>query len=475
MLDYFGKLNKNVIDQIKYRGTILTGEITKDNDDGTYDVKISQADEAYPNVETAFYGETFSVDEIVIVTFEDGNKERPRIWGHAKKIAQEPKIVEVDYSGGARVETLNAYSITVTTAYINGKISITGVIGNCTRRGFHYGTTTDYGSDVYEDGNFGEGTYNLQIVDLTPEETYHYQAFVLDANGDEQVGADKTFTTAPSLEYFYTMKFNDDELHKRNLSDLEIAETISLTSGHRYYYLCFDSDGYLYTYDKDYSGGAAFVKWDLESGVVASHIQGLASLSAWADWSLLGNNIACEYAVMWTIDIALNSDIVSWTLNDIPSGQAVGSASNGTYWYVLGENTADNKLIVEKYNSSKVLQSTIDISADYIGGGYCRYYNAIGAYPSGNIYVVYKKSSNSRFYLVKINSDDSITEITELDELYGYNLVRILTDINGNVYVLREYEATLTYTWYKYNSSGILQISKEMSGSSEMFGVMAPN
>ncbi|MBA7539986.1 hypothetical protein ES705_32275 [subsurface metagenome] len=100
MLDYFGKLNKNVIDQIKYRGTILTGEITKDNGDGTYDVKIDQADKAYPNVETAFYGEIFSVGEIAVVTFEDGNKERPRIWGHAKKIAQEPKIVEVDYSGG---------------------------------------------------------------------------------------------------------------------------------------------------------------------------------------------------------------------------------------------------------------------------------------------------------------------------------------------------------------------------------------
>jgi len=200
MLDYFGKLNKNVIDQIKYRGTILTGEITKDNGDGTYDVRIAQADDPYPNVETAFYDEVFSIGEIVVVTFEDGNKERPRIWGHAKKIAQEPKIVEVDFSGGARVETWNAYSITATTAYVNGGISIIGVIGNCTRRGFHYGTTTDYGSDVYEDGSFGEGAYNLQMVDLTPEETYHYQAFVLDANGDEQVGEDKTFTT-PEEEF----------------------------------------------------------------------------------------------------------------------------------------------------------------------------------------------------------------------------------------------------------------------------------
>jgi len=195
MLDYFGKLNKNVIDQIKYRETIITGEIKTDNGDGTYGVEISQSGKTYPNVETAHYGDVFTVGEIAIITYEYGNKERPRLWGHAKKIAQEPKIVEVDFSGGARVETLNAYSITVTTAYVNGKISITGIIGDCIGRGFHYGTTTDYGKDVYEEDSFGEGTYNLQMTELTPGEIYHYQAYVKDANGDEQVGEDKIMTT----------------------------------------------------------------------------------------------------------------------------------------------------------------------------------------------------------------------------------------------------------------------------------------
>ncbi|GAJ21662.1 unnamed protein product, partial [marine sediment metagenome] len=78
-------------------------------------------------------------------------------------------------------------------------------IGNCTKRGFHYGTTTDYGSDVYEEGSFGEGAYNLQITDLTPEETYHYQAFILDANGDEQVGEDKTLTTTTAPSRYYAL------------------------------------------------------------------------------------------------------------------------------------------------------------------------------------------------------------------------------------------------------------------------------
>lgn len=212
MLDYFGKLNKNVIDQIKYRETIITGEIKTDNEDGTYGVEISQSGKTYPNVETAHYGDIFTVGEIAIITYEYGNKEMPRIWGHAKKIAQDPKIVEVDYSGGARVETLNAYSITLVAAYLNGKISITGVIGNCTRRGFHYGTTTDYGLNKSEDGSFGEGTYNLQIIELNAGETYHYQAFVLDADGNEQVGEDKIFTTNELGRVYSLIVTTPDEL-----------------------------------------------------------------------------------------------------------------------------------------------------------------------------------------------------------------------------------------------------------------------
>lgn len=98
MSDHFDKLNRNIIDQIQYRGTMVTGEITKDNGDGTYDVKIAQADKAYPYVETAFPNMVFGVGEIVLITNEYGNKEMPRILGYAKKIAQHPIDVEVDYS-----------------------------------------------------------------------------------------------------------------------------------------------------------------------------------------------------------------------------------------------------------------------------------------------------------------------------------------------------------------------------------------
>lgn len=199
MLDYFGKLNRNVIDHIKYRGTMVTGEITVDNGDGTYDVKIAQSDKAYPNVETAFLGMAFSAGEVVLVTFEYGSKEMPRILGYAKRIVQHPVDVEVDESGEGgdpitTVKTLDAHSKFLDTIYLEGRISLSEGAGNCTRRGFQYGLTTDYGSDTHTDGSYGEGIFNLQLTELISGETYHFRAYVLDADGNEQVGEDRSFS-----------------------------------------------------------------------------------------------------------------------------------------------------------------------------------------------------------------------------------------------------------------------------------------
>jgi hypothetical protein len=92
------KIRKNISDHIKYRNTVMTGEVTAVNSDGTYDVKIAQASSAYPDVEALDYNANFSVGEIVDIAFEYGNRELPKIMGTAKKIAQEPSVVEVDYT-----------------------------------------------------------------------------------------------------------------------------------------------------------------------------------------------------------------------------------------------------------------------------------------------------------------------------------------------------------------------------------------
>ncbi len=116
MSDVFRKINKEMVDHIGYRNTVMTGEITAVNDDGTYDVKIAQSNQAYPDIDTLDYNAVFSVGEIVDIAFEYGNRESPKIMGTAKKIAQEPLNIEVNYSdstgGGVTTETVTVYSET---------------------------------------------------------------------------------------------------------------------------------------------------------------------------------------------------------------------------------------------------------------------------------------------------------------------------------------------------------------------------
>jgi len=192
--NYSDVIEKNMLGHIKYRDAIRTGEIITDNGDGTYDVKIALSDKIYPSVETLTYEMKFAVGEIAVLSFEYGNKESPKIMGHGKKIAQDPVEVEVGYSGTARVNTLDAYSLTSTTAYLEGRI-ILGGAGNCTTRGFQYGTTTAYGSDTHTNGSYGDGSYAILENELAEDTTYHFRAYIIDENGDTRYGADKTFVT----------------------------------------------------------------------------------------------------------------------------------------------------------------------------------------------------------------------------------------------------------------------------------------
>ncbi|MBA7549239.1 hypothetical protein ES705_41715 [subsurface metagenome] len=191
---FSGDIEKNIIRHIKYRGTIRTGEIIVDNGDGTYDVKIALSDMVYPSIETIHYEMVFAVGEMAVLAFEYGSKENPKIIGHGKKIAQVPVEVEVDYSGTARVETLDAYSVTAILAYLEGRIYL-GEAGNCTRRGFQYGTTISYGLDIHTDGSYGDGSYAIQATSLNHTTTYHFRAYIIDENGDTKYGEDNIFTT----------------------------------------------------------------------------------------------------------------------------------------------------------------------------------------------------------------------------------------------------------------------------------------
>lgn len=143
MSKFMDDMKKDIQDNIRYKNTVMTGEITAVNNDGTYDVKIAQSNSSYPNVETMSYDSFFTVGEIVDIAFEYGTRESPMIMGTAKKIAQDSPEVEVDYSGktggGKQTETVTIYSKSED--------------GHIVKTGSDYSTVHDAenGDAVYED------------------------------------------------------------------------------------------------------------------------------------------------------------------------------------------------------------------------------------------------------------------------------------------------------------------------------------
>ena len=197
--DFINEYQKKLLGHIKYKGTIRTGEIVSKNTDETYNIKIAMSNKVYPNIESLIYDDAFQVGEIVTIGFEYGSKENPKILGHNKTVKQDPVVIEVDYAGIARVETLNSYTITSTTAYLEARISLGGA-GNCKTRGFEYGLTISYGLETHTDGSYSDGSYSIQVTELDPETTYHFRAYLIDENDDTIYGSDKTFKTAESTE-----------------------------------------------------------------------------------------------------------------------------------------------------------------------------------------------------------------------------------------------------------------------------------
>ncbi len=108
------------------------------------------------------------------------------------------------------VTTNNATSVTQTSATLNGSITThwTNDGALLIERGFEYGLTNEYGTDVSETHNGGgypDGSYSRAVTNLQCGTTYHFRAFAITAEYDSDNeftghGSDNTFTTQACTE-----------------------------------------------------------------------------------------------------------------------------------------------------------------------------------------------------------------------------------------------------------------------------------
>src|SRR3989338_10055360 len=109
--------------------------------------------------------------------------------------------------------TQTASSITATGVTLNGSITGTGGVP-VTRRGFEWGTDTDYGNTTTETGTFGLGSFSAPISNLIFPTIYHYRSYVINstgtAYGNDQtvVPAGRTFTSIQTGDYTNPVTWN---------------------------------------------------------------------------------------------------------------------------------------------------------------------------------------------------------------------------------------------------------------------------
>jgi lysophospholipase L1-like esterase len=101
----------------------------------------------------------------------------------------------------------SATSLSTNSATLNGTITATGGVTS-TIEGFNYGTTTAYGSVASSTGSFAGGSFSQAVSGLSPNTTYHYQAFATNSAGTG-TSSDQTFTTSAAT-VFYSDNFDAD-------------------------------------------------------------------------------------------------------------------------------------------------------------------------------------------------------------------------------------------------------------------------
>ena len=98
MPNIFGLMtNQRIVGHVKYRNTVITGEVTIAHINGTYDVKLSGEDTAYINIPTIFTNPDFEIGECVGIQCNYGDRGNLVIIGRDRKKIQIPKIITFNY------------------------------------------------------------------------------------------------------------------------------------------------------------------------------------------------------------------------------------------------------------------------------------------------------------------------------------------------------------------------------------------
>ena len=341
MLRPINAIIKDNVGNIIHRGFVVTGEVAKDNGDGSYDVFIAGEAKEYPRVFTLARNPDLEVGDKVRILYKNGCKELPIILPPVKPTVIPRRYVLI-VTGPNELQLFDMDGNLINQIAVSGW-SYSGCSITMDSQGNIY--VSDYGEVIRKyDSNL-----NLLVTKNVED----------DIDGIN-MGSDG---------YLYTLELIDEgyNVKKRSTSDLIIVTSIPITTEVYYAYsggLCLDSDGNIYVYQNPY-----VEKYNSSGTKIASIDVGNLS-NEYAGCGVLGNYVYFVRNTDEIIYLPLNlSSYFTWNL---PSGIAYGICVADGHLICSGWD-GDGDGATSKYDSDRNLIWTVKLTAAsyaYKAGGY---------------------------------------------------------------------------------------------------------
>jgi len=359
MLRPINAIIKDNVGNIIHRGFVVTGEVTKDNGNKSYDVKIAGEEKEYPGIFTLARNPDLAVGDKVRILYKNGCKELPIILPPVKPTALP----------------------------ITGEIFITYWTGSS---GNEVGYIKSFTNEGVEVTNWTAGKYHLLYngVCVDSSGNVYYVAFYdphkiikYDSLGNEVIVLSSSYQirniAISSDGFIYTHEFTDSDnnmIMKRSPSTLQILNSFQLDPWtNSFYGMAF------YDNDRFYIVNSTSDKIDMWKFSTGSKLISVAVTAAKTVLSALayasGNTkvMGTDYANdAWTVPYALGA---SETDFPVEFSRVFGVASKGGYFYILGNNSNGGIIYLGKYTEAGEKIWVVEaVEASY-------YPSSVGIYP----------------------------------------------------------------------------------------------
>ena len=343
MLRPINAIIKDSIGNIIHRGIVVTGEVTKDNGNKSYDVKIAGEEKEYPRVFTLSRNPDLAVGDKVRILYKNGCKELPIILPPVTAV---PSIIR-------RYALIIAYPNEVKTFDMDGVVVHTLVAGGWSYAACDVTMDSD-GNSYLETGmnmlrKYDSGG-NLLVT--------HYREIYTTWFESVNIGPDG---------YLYTLegRASGHAITKRDTLDLTVIEdVVTLATGYYGGGICLDSNGNFYIYNWQ---SGKIEKWSRAGAKLAEIDPG--RVTEYAGCGVCGDYV---YFVKDTNEVYyLPLDLSTYTKWDLPVSIAYCLTVADGHLILSGWGTGGDSA-TRKYDSSRNLIWEVlhDPAYAYKAGGY---------------------------------------------------------------------------------------------------------